>query len=203
MTSHNRQEPSVIAQLRAIVPARPLKLWEANRIAETQASKLRSLLNATGHRFDTDLIATLPRVRVQHRPTLRASGSSQWRDGLWRISINPIEAEVRQRFTICHETKHVIDAPIADHAYRQLAKRYDGQRQIEAVCDHFAANLLMPKPLVKRLWGQGNRQLDALAATFDVSTAAMRRRLEHLGLVEPRPRHHRYRFPRRNRKDES
>ena len=41
----------------------------------------------------------------------------------------------------------------------------------------------MPRVLVKRLWGQGYQDLDILAATFNVSTMAMQRRLTNLGLV--------------------
>ena len=54
------------------------------------------------------------------------------------------------------------------------------------MCDYFAACLLMPRPWVKRLWAQGAQDAAVLAATFNVSPAAMNRRLQDLGLVEPR-----------------
>jgi Zn-dependent peptidase ImmA (M78 family) len=58
------------------------------------------------------------------------------------------------------------------------------------MCDVFAACLLMPRPWVKRLWAQGVQDLAVLAAVFNVSPAAMDRRLQELGLTEPRGRWH-------------
>ena len=46
----------------------------------------------------------------------------------------------------------------------------------------------MPRPWVKRLWAQGVQDAAVLAATFNVSPAAMNRRLQDLGLVETRER---------------
>jgi Zn-dependent peptidase ImmA (M78 family) len=59
------------------------------------------------------------------------------------------------------------------------------------MCDYFAACLLMPRPWVKRLWTSGAQDAGQLAATFNVSPAAMDRRLQDLGLVEARRRWHR------------
>lgn len=61
----------------------------------------------------------------------------------------------------------------------------------ELMCDYFAACLLMPRPWVKRLWAQGVQDTAVLAATFNVSPAAMNVRVQQLGLVEPRDRWHR------------
>lgn len=47
----------------------------------------------------------------------------------------------------------------------------------------------MPKRSVKQLWGQGNQDLGELAGAFDVSTIAMKRRLDHLGLTQRTGRH--------------
>lgn len=46
----------------------------------------------------------------------------------------------------------------------------------------------MPRPWVKRLWAQGIQDAAVLAATFNVSPAAMDRRLQDLGLIETRKR---------------
>lgn len=136
--------PNPIRRLRAIAPARPVQVWEARRVAETQASRLRTLLGVEGPHIDTDKITALPRLDVQRTVALRASGSSAWIEGQWHIRINSGEALVRQRFTICHELKHIIDAPHAERTYRDIQDRIDGHQQIEAICDYFAACLLTP-----------------------------------------------------------
>ena len=63
-----------------------------------------------------------------------------------------------------------------------------GSVKAERLADLFAANLLMPKRHVKRLWGEGARDAVTLAEHFLVSPRAMEVRLSQLGLVEPRQR---------------
>ncbi len=184
----NTNTNSTVAVLRGIMPQRRLSPWEAKRVAETQAAKLRQLIGDASPNFDIEAITNLPRIVLNADPALRASGSTQWDRGAWRIRINTSEPPVRQRFTLAHEFKHILDAPALDTSYSSISEQIDGQQQIEAICDYFAACLLMPKRWVKRLWGEGTRNLASLAAVFSVSTAAMKRRLTDLGLVERTPR---------------
>lgn len=92
------------------------------------------------------------------------------------------ETEHRGRFTLAHELKHHLDAQ-ADvaAAYALLT-----DRQMESVCNHFAACLLMSKRLVYRLWGEGLRTSEALARAAGVSVQAMTIRLHALGLPNNR-----------------
>jgi Zn-dependent peptidase ImmA (M78 family) len=89
---------------------------------------------------------------------------------------------VRQRFSLAHELKHVIDHPFIARAYPSLGRRTTQQRG-EAMCDYFAACLLMPRPWVKRAWFSRVQQVDALAEMFGVSEQAMTYRLTDLGLL--------------------
>lgn len=184
------QEHSVspLTQLRRIMPKRPLRFDEAQRIAELQAARLLQAGALTTGRVGDELITELPRLDVQYRSGLIGSGITTWERGLWRIAINADEPRARQRFTLAHELKHVIDASHEDAIYRHLPAGPARQRHIEAICDHFAACLLMPRPQVKRLWGQGIQDLGALAGYFEVSRQAMLIRLQNLGLVERPPR---------------
>lgn len=179
---------STIADLRSLMPTRALRPAEARRVAELQANRLRTALNQTNSSFDTETLGRLPRVIVTADKRLKASGSTQWKRGAWRIRINTQEPPVRQRFTLAHEFKHVLDAPKQGSSYRSITKRIDGQRQIEAICDYFAACLLMPKSQLKRLWGEGIHDLELLAAAFDVSQVAMTRRLRDLHLIDSQAR---------------
>jgi predicted transcriptional regulator len=187
-TSESKLATSVISRLRDLMPQRSLTFTEAQRLAELQAATLLRMVGVSGGRVSEQLIAELPRLDVQYRPGLIGSGLTTWERGAWRIGINADEPAVRQRFTLAHELKHVLDASHEDAVYRHLSAGQARERHIEAICDHFAACLLMPRPWVKRLWGDGTQELSLLAAYFDVSQQAMLIRLQHLGLMRPLPR---------------
>jgi Zn-dependent peptidase ImmA (M78 family) len=76
------------------------------------------------------------------------SGTTMTRsDGKHIITVNSLENEVRQRFTICHEIAHIVlRLPSMHNEVRQwsYAKRHIN----EVACDWFAAELLMPY----RMW---------------------------------------------------
>lgn len=185
-----KYQPSVVAQLRALMPRRPLSFSEGVRIAALQATRF---LDLTGWTDDApvpeSLITELPRIDVRPSYQLTGSGVTMWHQGAWRIRVNALEPFTRQRFSIAHEFKHVLDAAHEDVIYGYLPV---GSKQrhahIEGVCDAFAAALLMPKVLVRQLWFSGTQDPAVLAWRFLVSQRAMRIRLENLGLVECQPR---------------
>jgi Zn-dependent peptidase ImmA (M78 family) len=98
------------------------------------------------------------------------------------LSINASEPWTRQRFSLLHELKHVLDHPYVDEVYA-------GEEQAEHLADYFAACVLMPRRYVKRVWGEGMQTLAALSQHFGVSERAVSLRLQHLGLRSPVPRH--------------
>lgn len=178
---------SLFGTLRALMPARALEPHEALGIAERQALKLLALLDQHQPAVDVAAIAELPRIEVRVEPRLPVSGFSQWSRGRWLIGINQDDAPVRRRFTLAHEFKHVLDHPFIDRAYPDRRGRPSEDRA-EAVCDFFAACLLMPRPWVKQAWVGGIQDQRALAQLFGVSEAAMALRLRQLGLSPERPR---------------
>ena len=113
---------------------------------------------------------------------------SQWlkQQSHWLIAINRDDSQTRRRFTLGHEFKHILDNSYINVLYPK-SEQSAGERA-ERMCDYFSACLLMPRPWVKRLWAQGAQDAAVLAATFNVSPAAMNRRLQDLGLVETRER---------------
>lgn len=186
---NNSYAPSVMAELRSLMPSRPLRFAEAQRIAELQAHRLLKLTLSTTAPISERIIAELPRIDVKRVGSLIGSGATAWSRGLWHVRINGAEPITRQRFTLAHELKHILDAAHEDAIYRHLPKGPARDRFVEAICDHFAACLLMPKAWVKSLWGQGVQDLRGLAWRFEVSQQAMLIRLQVLGLVKPLPRH--------------
>jgi Zn-dependent peptidase ImmA (M78 family) len=170
------------------VPDRALNLTEARFVAEHQANRLLEAVRFDAPPFEDSVIEELPRFDVQVMPSLAGSGMSHWSGGMWHIRLNGSEPEVRRRFTLAHEFKHALDAPFEDVIYRTLRSSEEREPTIEALCDHFAACLLMPKKWVKRYWGMGVQDPAQLALRFDVSSQAMAYRLNQLGLSEPSPR---------------
>ena len=176
--------PSVVADLRAVCPHRPLTFSEGLRVAELQANRLLEASEIREPAVPDSVVADLPRVSVERVGRIPVSGSVRWSKGLWVITLNRVEPTVRQRFSLAHELKHVLDAPFGEVLYPDWRGLTEHDRA-EQVANHFAACLLMPKAWVRRAYfNHGLTSLPRLAAQFEVSQAAMRYRLESLGLVQ-------------------
>ena len=169
---------SPLARLRALAPKRGLDFRTALGIAERQASLLLRLSGVTDGPVPLDVLSNLHRIELGSAD-LPTSGLSYWTGTTWRLEANRTEPEVRRRFTLAHEFKHVIDHPSRDLLY-------DNHWTRERVADQFAACLLMPKTLVVRAWCSGEQDIDRLAELFVVSSEAMTRRLLALGLITER-----------------
>ena len=184
---------SIIKQLRALMPGRPLNHTEARSVAEKQATKLLELSGITEPHVSASAIEDLPKIEIEHRGEgLPLSGHTVWKGGRWMIGINPNDAAVRQRFTIGHEFKHVLDHPFITAAYPGTIGR-SSHRRGEDICDYFSACLLMPRAWVKDAWVNLSQDVDYLALHFGVSRIAMRIRLIDIGLLEQRARHRYFR----------
>jgi Zn-dependent peptidase ImmA (M78 family) len=177
----------VVASLRDIVPLRPLTYGQAMRIAELQAGKFLKLMEVEDAPVSEKLISELPRVQVERMRGLPASGASQWASQRWLVLLNASEPRERQRFSLAHEFKHIIDHRFADLMYAKFPDA-DRARMIEQLCDYFAACLLMPRPWVKRAYCSGVQSIPEIARLFDVSQPAMQVRLNAIGLIDPTPR---------------
>lgn len=170
--------PSTLARLRALTPRRSLDQVTALGIAERQAILLLRLSGSAEAPVSLGVLGDLPCVDLG-LADLPTSGISYWTGTHWQLNANCSEPEVRQRFTLAHEFKHVIDHPGRDLFYASHGER-------ERAADHFAACLLMPKLLVTRAWCNGEQDIDRLASHFVVSAEAMTRRLLTLGLITER-----------------
>lgn len=176
--------PSVIADLRQLTPHRPLTVAEALRVAELQAARLLVAQGITEPPVPESVIGTLPRVQIERAGWMEDSGCVGWSKGRWVIVLNRSEPRVRQRFSLAHEAKHILDAPFGNTLYPAWRGMTTGERA-EQAADHFAACLLMPKAWVRRaFYNEGFSDPRALAARFDVSLPALRVRLGSLGMLE-------------------
>lgn len=172
---------SVLASLRAVTPQRAATFAEALRVAELQAARLLEIWNIDQPHVPSEIVSELPRVQVV-RADLPVSGTSHWNGHSWVITLNEGEAWVRQRFTLMHEFKHVIDHGQTDQLYRGNG-RHAPDEQAELVADYFAGCALVPKRLLKRAWGNRIQRVRDLATHFGVSEPAIRVRLAQTGLA--------------------
>lgn len=174
---------SPLVELRSLAPRRPLTRNEANRVAELQANRLLERAELSGPPTPASIVTALPHVAVDYLAGVPVSGSTHWTGATWMIVLNASEIPSRQRFSLCHELKHILDHPAREVLYTRL-RPVEGKDGAEAVADFFAACLLMPKMWVKRAWTTGVNDVGKLAFLFEVSPAAMRVRLVWLGLLE-------------------
>lgn len=183
--NHSTTSPvSILKRVRALAPVRDCTFPESLVIAERQATRLASLL--IGDDGSTDGIQThdidgLPRIRVVFEGALPVSGMSHWNGQEWVISIAASDSLPRQRFTMLHEFKHVIDHGAAKRLYRGTKKHTAGQ-QAEMAADYFAGCALVSKRDLKRAWSRCIQRPADLAAHFSVSEPAIRVRLAQTGL---------------------
>lgn len=183
----------IIKELRAIVPHRPLSLGESYTLAEKQADLALQLTDQTFPDVNLGFVLELPKVEVHPTPRFKMdglSGLTTFSRGRYVVLINKNDSHARRRFTLAHEVKHLLDYTAAPVIHRSLGYG-DPARQaqrIEAICNHFAACLLMPRTWLKRAWTNGVQDVTALAGLFNVSEEAMEKRLKNLGFIdESRP----------------
>ncbi len=184
----NGASNGILTSLRSLVPNRRLSFTEALRLAELQANRLLELQGIEGPDVPNEVIAELPRIVVTAEHDLPISGSTHWRAGQWIITLNADEPVVRQRFSLAHEFKHVLDHTTKARLYGDTEHDEEAAERAERAADHFAACLLMPKRWLKHQWFAGGQQLSRVAGTLGVPSRALSLRLWHLGLVGDTPR---------------
>lgn len=173
--------PSVLGRLRAVIPRRRQMTYdESLRIAELQACKLSEILGTGPQELSEHQLMQLPRITVTYE-ALPVSGMSHWNGETWVITLAKSDSLVRQRFTLLHEFKHIIDHGSADRLYRGDHRRTAAQ-QAEAAADYFAGCVLVPKRHLKSIWGRGVQGVGALAEYFGVSQQAIAVRLSQTKL---------------------
>ena len=174
---------SWLAELRAIVPQRRLTFLESRTLAERQATMLLKRLGVKEPAVPTSLLAGLPWLSVSAvRLRPGAAAAVKWSNHRWTLLINEAEPTTRQRFSIGHELKHIIDHPYAETVSGR--PRSLQSPATEHLCDYFAACLLMPRNWIKRAYASGVQDVYDLAELFDVSAQAMQFRLLQLGIAE-------------------
>lgn len=120
---------------------------------------------------------------IEYKVHKEISGAIKKRGDKYTILVNEDDSGVRARFTIAHELGHyflhVKDDP------RQIVTSFRRDRSLkETAANKFAAELLMPKDLLKEEYSKMVIPVsDTLAKKFNVSKPAMQNRLDSLNLM--------------------
>ena len=160
---------------------------EARESADTV---LRELWNEELYPVDPFEIASQLGIKVLYGDLPQdVSGMLRAHAGEVVMYIDTDDHPRRQRFTAAHELGHYFQRKsrdaTADIAY--IDRRSDlaskGSDPSEVWANEFAASLLMPAAVVRRLAWRGLDEWD-MAKFFDVSPAAMTFRMRNLGLAQ-------------------
>lgn len=178
--------PPLLDHLRGMAPRRPVSPSEARRIAEHQASALLLASGVTRPAVPESVVTDLRFVHVRRWRGLTVSGMTVSREAGWEIVLDADEPLTRQRVTLLHELKHVLDEPSMPWLY-PAATTGEAVARIERTCTYFAVCVLMPASWLLRDWLHGHRDVRRLACRYQVSAQAMHARLAELGLLAPNP----------------
>lgn len=176
------RDADITERLRELMPSRSITWSEAHAIAELQATLLLQMQFVSEPPVPQFVIASLPGVVVDWRSGWPTSGMAVRARSHWRIVLRADESRQRQRFSLAHEYKHVLDDPVIHRLHNHLSPERR-QERIERLCNYFAACLLMPRAWLKRDWCNGIQRSQELARRYYVSTEAMTIRLSELGLA--------------------
>lgn len=166
--------------------------------AKARAAALR-LIEEHGVRtapVPLDRIIRAAGVVVQYGPfDGELSGMAFIKDGQPMIGVNSLHASTRQRFTLAHELGHILlHRPMLEASgvyvdkgsLRRDSLASEGVDDQEIEANNFAAELLMPEPLlVAALDGhnldfEDEEAVQALAKKFKVSTMALQFRVQRI-----------------------
>jgi hypothetical protein len=172
----------VIAELRRLMPRRAMTWSEAYSVAERQAVRLLQLMHVAEPPVPMFVVSSLAGISVDRRADWPTSGMAVANGSDWRIVLCSSEPRQRQRYSLAHELKHVLDDPFGERLYGHLtpSKR---RTRAEALCNHFAACLMMPRAWIKRDFCRGLQTPARLTRRYFMSQQAIRRRLTELGLA--------------------
>jgi len=132
----------------------------------------------------SDLITQLhPQFPIEvRRIPLKAYRGAVWRlSDCWVVHLNSADTPARQRFTLYHEIFHILAHGKATPVFKKSADHREGFFN-EMLADHFAAVILLPSKLVKRVW-PGVKDIKQMSDLFETPYMVTWTALKHLRLV--------------------
>ncbi len=108
------------------------------------------------------------------------------RGGIWRlkegwvIQLNENDSPARRKFSLFHEAFHILAHCRAEPVFKKRGSDSGAFNELLAEC--FASYMLMPAEWVRERWLQ-IKDIDRMAAIFDVTKPQMWLKLKSLGLI--------------------
>lgn len=107
------------------------------------------------------------------------------------VLISGREPKLRQRFALAHQLSHFALGHFSCNVEHDDSVQSFAQRDVpcaqDAAANRMALALLMPAAAVKLAIARGHTTVAGLSALFLVSEAAVRARLQAMGILRPRP----------------
>lgn len=118
-------------------------------------------------------------VEIRFLPLREHHGCAWFLGDEWVIYLNANDLASMNRYTVFHEAFHII-LHGSDIVFTRTSA--SGLALKETAADYFAANVLMPKEWVYKLW-PNVQSVEKMASIFGVPESAMRKWVSRLGLV--------------------
>jgi hypothetical protein len=120
------------------------------------------------------------RVEVHKLPLKVYHGAIWHHKDSWIIQVKGSDVSATQRFTIFHESFHILAHSRTSPVFRKRGSMMGSSNELLADC--FASCILMPREWVKEKWTEV-KDLEGMAEIFAVPKSAMCIRLKWLGLI--------------------
>ena len=168
-------EPTLLRNVKDL-----LKLAEDKGCYDNDQLNLDRLINAVSN---NSTMCENCSITVRYVPMDPAvSGSLDYNNGVWTISVNELHNRRRQNYTMAHELAHYM-------MHRNTSTRFEDSvffrstkmSTMEYSANEFAAKLLMPEDRVRKAISEGMKNIGKLAERFGVSSQAMLIRAKELG----------------------
>lgn len=171
-TPHQYYEPDLMKDVDTLLnQAREKGCYDGDKL---DVNRLINYVN------DTNPNETIQLVYVLMEPA--TSGSLTYEEGKWIIRVNKNHNYKRQRFTILHELGHyMLHRNKLQSFTDEVFFRKENKNDNEYKANEFASKLLMPEDRVRKAIAEGVRNLGVLAERFEVSSPAMKLRVQELG----------------------
>lgn len=143
---------------------------------------IESVINNISEENKKEHEAGISIVRRDLPPSV--SGKLFFQDDCWIMEINKNQNPKRQRFTLAHELGHFVLHKNKNTEFNDTTffRKNEVPDSLEYNANEFAAQILMPEERVNYYIRQQDiKSIKTLADIFDVSSSAMRYRVEGLG----------------------
>lgn len=147
-----------------------------------KAESIISKLNISSPPIPIEKVAELFSLKVINYSKFpnSVSGAIIKKEGFNVIGVNSNHPRVRQRFSIAHELGHYI---MGHDNTEFIDETFDKPTNKEQEANKFAAEILMPKSILKKDIGEKEYDIPSLAKRYEVSEQAMSIRLLETGLI--------------------